>query len=182
MTDSDTKLINEVRERLAKATPGPWRAEFTPAGAGGAMCYSNTVNALDPDYLNSAIEIRKDICAPVERITKKQVWENMALIAHAPSDLAALLDLCERLSIQKDGLEKWRDQLFSERSEKDAAIVRLYDQGKDLISRLAKAEAALEKCCFLDFEDPGDINDKAKEFVDMIHETREALAELRNLK
>ena len=65
--------IDEIRERLDKATPGPWFAGRFSIGAGE--------DRGDPDAI------------PVERVALR---EDADLIANAPADLAWLLDTLAR--------------------------------------------------------------------------------------
>ena len=97
--------IEEIRQRLDKATPGPWFAGRFSIGAGE--------DRGDPDAI------------PVERVALR---EDADLIANAPADLAYLLDTlarrdqrCEDLAASLD--ETRRDLLHAERWEQEVTDV-----------------------------------------------------------
>ena len=65
------EFLTQVRQRLEKATPGPWEV----------------------DSVNEVTSSEGDICWQMSMLNDK--YENAQLIAHAPSDLAKLLKLVE---------------------------------------------------------------------------------------
>jgi len=95
-----TTFLTAVKQRLAKATPGPWRAEVTPNGPCGQMCYADAV----------LIPVKEPTSKPGEyvRVETSAIWcdkrilnsdkewrGNLSLIASAPTDLAKLLAIVE---------------------------------------------------------------------------------------
>ena len=121
MTEDDrTRRLAEIRERLAASTPGPWKA---------IPCDDNPADARHPDA-SDRCEVR------CNGITAGNEWDRIvttdsgvydpcmhdaALIAHAPEDLAWLLDLLEAVE---------RDHVIAEMAEKllherDMALVRI---------------------------------------------------------
>jgi hypothetical protein len=103
----------EIRERLAKATPGPWQIWDGPAYVGGGkdLCvgagktwlanmdertcqnYPHHVGCHDD---GCKMEADANICSLDEGITEEQ-QATAQLIAHAPTDIADLLTEVERL-------------------------------------------------------------------------------------
>lgn len=85
-----TKLLAEVKQRLAGATPGQWLLSTSMDGRRGRV-YSD--------------DARQDICFydPDEPICHRQ-WKinNFTLIANCPSDLAKLIKIVE---VQKAALD-----------------------------------------------------------------------------
>ena len=74
--------LREIRERLAKATPGPWKV-WRPEDD-------------DERYIIPTRDDEKGFIAEAD-LRRKEVDWNALLIAHAPTDLAYLLDRVEQL-------------------------------------------------------------------------------------
>lgn len=86
-----TKALGEIKERLEKSTPGPWKYEVSP------YCYDGQVIFQD-----------KGTIGPLVVASHKQhAHGNGPLIAHAPSDIARLLRIVE---IQQKALEFYARQ------------------------------------------------------------------------
>jgi len=79
--------IAEIKARLKAATPGPW----TPHDNHGVKYVSNGKDGRFAKFDNR-------ICEAAFNLNHPPINENMSLIAHAPSDLAYLIE-------QNDGLE-----------------------------------------------------------------------------
>jgi len=86
--------IDAIRDRLGKATPGPWewQTDDWNGGYSGLAAGSDaSVNVLYPDHCNEgdsgAAWFSEDTLSAADA----------SLIAHAPADLAALLEYAERL-------------------------------------------------------------------------------------
>lgn len=77
--------LQEIRARLDAATPGPWQYHPDPIGA---LC--------GPDGRN--------IITPYAGYGDSSDWPDINLIAHAPADIAWLLDEVERLRNTKASL------------------------------------------------------------------------------
>lgn len=84
MTPDDEKRVADIRERLAKRTPGSWLIEeVPPEGA-----YNGGYNVVTADgYLVA----NDTFCAAIDQ------YHDAALIANAPDDLSWLLSLVEEL-------------------------------------------------------------------------------------
>lgn len=81
MTDRLTDFeLNAIRERLAAATPGPWRAEYSGI-TGPVVVDAESIDARDH----------------VARCPHYRGQADTDFIAHAPTDVAALLAEVERL-------------------------------------------------------------------------------------
>lgn len=103
MTDTTT-LIAELREKLAKATPGPWEAREAPDG------YFQDMNIIRPDGLAVA-------CAVMNGdITRTETWDNASLIVAAINALPTILDTLES---QRREIEWMREAL-----EEAVALIR----------------------------------------------------------
>ena len=80
MTDP---TLDAIQQRLEKATKGPWVADFAPPS--GAMIYAADDKRV-ADVLERVAERPREECA-----------DNAMFIAHAPEDIAFLLQEVERL-------------------------------------------------------------------------------------
>jgi hypothetical protein len=124
-----------IRERLAKATPGPWKAEGPKFGY--------FVVRQDPaDWDGKGYQ---QICG-MPSLTKHSTWRvvfaaNADLIAHAPSDLAALLAENDRLISEVTELRE-RDHVISKHLE-DRATAR-DPLAQSLIAETDRLRAALD--------------------------------------
>lgn len=86
MTDLSS-FLNEVRERLEKATPGPWKRDLTSSVSMQVVAHGNDVVAYHSRH---------------PRQVDERVVPNYELIAHAPTDLTLLLKIVEE---QRKALE-----------------------------------------------------------------------------
>lgn len=88
MTDRLTDAeLDAIRERLAAATPGPWRAEYSGA-TGPVVMDAESVDARDH----------------VARCPHYRGHADAGFIAHTPTDVAALLAEVERLRAERSGM------------------------------------------------------------------------------
>ena len=115
--------LSAIRARLDAATPGPWEA-------GTAACC--------PDM--GWVDGPKSAVCPqftATKVTHSLDANDAELIAHAPTDLGALLDEVERLRAERDDLLAW-SQRFSDLVGEDGiteasrcdAFAKLYDAAK----------------------------------------------------
>jgi hypothetical protein len=115
--------LSAIRERLDAATPGPWEA-------GTASCC--------PDL--GWVEGPKGAVCPqftATKVTHSLDANDAELIAHAPTDLRALLAEVEALRAERDDLLAW-SQRFSDlvgvdgstEAGRDDAFAKLYDAVK----------------------------------------------------
>lgn len=116
MVSDAQKLIAECRERLAKATPGAWLIHNAWSDDAGCDCL----------HVDSGVEATID---------------DMKLITHAPTDLVALCDLCEKLSAENTEVRAKFIELTN------AMMKYGYDKmtGNDFAAKLEKAEAEIER-------------------------------------
>jgi hypothetical protein len=90
------KMIDEIKARWAKATPGPWKRQINGIRAAGTV-----------DTCDSPVMITFTRCYPTEnkdpdgRVFRLEgcAASNAAAIASAPTDIAYLLQEIERLKI-----------------------------------------------------------------------------------
>ena len=85
------RRLAEIRERLAAATPGPWELYATERNV-----IAITKGRTRGGYLREIVHWSGFDCSNIDDPGK--VRANAALIAHAPSDLAYLLDEITRLT------------------------------------------------------------------------------------
>ena len=87
--------MDDIRERLDAATPGPWEAvtpkRYAAVRSEKAGCYVYTQGKIPAD-------------THADTVTRQQ--RDAHLIANAPTDLRALLDEVERLTKREDELVK----------------------------------------------------------------------------
>jgi hypothetical protein len=76
--------LDEIAARVDAATPGPWERGITTDGT------RRVATILDGS--TSGVEI-EDIHTPYDPIATSETAANADLIAHAPEDIAALLDI-----------------------------------------------------------------------------------------
>ena len=93
--------IREIRERLSRATPGPWRVR--------------------PDIGSIHGPDGKAIQTGGEHFTGEEPWANAHLVANTPSDLEYLLDLLaerdRQVRVMKNALEEIKRHKLSVHSE-----------------------------------------------------------------
>ncbi len=115
--DPTTSREREIRERIAKATPGPWRADDeVMSWLGGAMRGSRVTAPIGEATAwrdGAGFQTRAIAHAPVAMCPSDgytQTLEDAALIANAPTDLQWLLDECSSLRSQlatRDAAIRW---------------------------------------------------------------------------
>lgn len=118
----DDKRAAEIRERLEAATPGPWK------------------EAWDCDSIGPDNETGAWACGPTHMGTlappESELQADMALIAHAPADIAALLaDRAER--IKREAV--LRKELHRERSRAAGAKGYMGQMEKLAVERCERA-------------------------------------------
>lgn len=89
------RRLAEIRERLAAATPGPWELYATERNV-----IAITKGRMRSGYRREIVHWSGFDCSNID--DPGQVRANAALIAHAPSDLAYLLDEIARLTRELD--------------------------------------------------------------------------------
>lgn len=89
------RRLAEIRERLAAATPGPWELYATERNV-----IAITKGRMRSGYRREIVHWSGFDCSNID--DPGQVRANAALIAHAPSDLAYLLDEIARLARELD--------------------------------------------------------------------------------
>ena len=87
--------LDEIKERLAKITPGPWEAASAASGNGGKWTLTEWFVRQPEDDVSIAAEI-------IDPKTGEPSKANAAFIAAAPQDIAALVAYAEKL---REGLE-----------------------------------------------------------------------------
>src|SRR5690606_5333109 len=111
------RRVAEIRDRLAAATPGPWELYATERNV-----IAITKGRTRSGYLREIVHWSGFDCSNID--DPGQVRANAALIAHAPSDLAYLLDEIARLSRE---LEEARELLRELAGGDEAGLV--WDRG-----------------------------------------------------
>ena len=101
------RRLAEIRERLAAATPGPWELYATERNV-----IAITKGRTRSGYLREIVHWSGFDCSNIDDTGK--VRANAALIAHAPSDLAYLLDEIARLSRELEAAKKLLRELVDE--------------------------------------------------------------------
>lgn len=97
-----SERIEEIRERLGKATPGPWEVEAMDAGHSR---YEMNVWITE----KSAGDVVCDMDGLARSHNEKyddDGYDDAAFIANAPADVAFLLDEVERLEREKANLAR----------------------------------------------------------------------------
>lgn len=97
-------VIAGVRERLAKATPGPW---IGPCPSDQAHEVTRVVWTADGEAMVAQALSLHDV-PDEEGFTQEQALYNAALIASAPADLTTLASACERLAEENERLRRAR--------------------------------------------------------------------------
>jgi hypothetical protein len=150
-----------IRARLAKITPGPWAGQHLTGEKDGswhigAGAYRTDDESAEPatvagffyDTNGDSIDFDRVIC---ERFST--TGANLAdgvFIAHAPADVAALLDLTERLTAERDRLRAERDEARQLHDGAHALLGRAYmerDTAVEALERFAKERAELRRWC-----------------------------------
>ena len=126
--------LEAIRARLASATPGPWKASTDDAG-------DVVVWGPDEDWLANVGNWARqhlgiDADAAARQFVETRDAADATLIAHAPTDLAALCDEVERLRGESDGRRR------ALHAERDAATKRA-DKAE---AACAAMREALEEC------------------------------------
>ena len=92
--------LAQIKARLTAATPGPWKAYNENEPPYGALwCVANEL------YHNPKSDDDRALGLQLECGTK----EDAELIANAPTDLAWLIERCEKLEAVADAAKGWRD-------------------------------------------------------------------------
>lgn len=91
--------LEEIRKRAEAATPGPWEASF-PTGADCQWIDVTTAYGAEDELIGTVLP-REHMCNPegVEALQKltRQRMDDVEFIAHARTDVPALLAEIERL-------------------------------------------------------------------------------------
>ncbi|PFG17212.1 hypothetical protein ATK74_1775 [Propionicimonas paludicola] len=136
ITDDQRDLVSEVREALAKATPGPWEASASDSGHSKfEMNHYVLAGPVGDTVCDMESHVRVSIN---EQVAKDEGVADAYLIAHAPEWLAALCDEVERLS----------DLASERRSEVVRATQEAHEwesEAEDANARAEEAEAAVER-------------------------------------
>ena len=101
--------INEIKERLAEATPGKWSWEPDPAGAGALQLQSDAI--LDEKFPHPEMFpiLVPFVCSSCEKEGRKCMGPDKGdkeFIAHAKGDIEYLLEAVEDLMGEIERLEK----------------------------------------------------------------------------
>ena len=143
------RRLAEIRERLAAATPGPWELYATERNV-----IAITKGRMRSGYRREIVHWSGFDCSNID--DPGQVRANAALIAHAPSDLAYLLDEIARLTRELEQARKLIRELVD---DEDAGLVwtgtsvvcaycsasYLYDVEHDRDCPIERARRALAK-------------------------------------
>jgi hypothetical protein len=105
----DAKELEAIKARLAAATPGPWY-DHNPDDDYCMNAYTVTNSPVEPDVgVDERTNDHKHIIAltllqtPRVACHEDSRWEeNARFIAHAPTDIAALLAEVERVTTERD--------------------------------------------------------------------------------
>ena len=89
----------EIRARLDAATPGPWEVEGQGPGPNSKHMGCGEVWTANPDLFGGSIAMPAGDCYPRSGYSP---GDDMTLIAHAPDDLAYLLERIEALEAESD--------------------------------------------------------------------------------
>ncbi len=90
-----TSLLSEIEARLKNATPGPWDY---PARTGNLyVCFGEVRD----DVILQAVTHRQEVLALAR--------PNMELIAHAPADLARLVEAVRAFDMAAEDILDWID-------------------------------------------------------------------------
>lgn len=141
MTTLTAREIEEIKERLAKATPGPWKRRINYAGepsAGWVVTHHGTKSGQ-----------QKTICFMSDGFGS----ENHALIAAAPTDIANLLETVEAQQAEIERLRaalepfkaSFKHIMSVERGPTHLNLPLSVTQSMLCIGDLLNAAAALEK-------------------------------------
>lgn len=87
-----TDRLTEIKTRLAKATPGPWRR--------GEGIYDDLIDSAGVPYRGLIAYVDSEDCD-----VHGQKEHNLDLIAHSPDDIAWLID---QLEDARDKANKWQ--------------------------------------------------------------------------
>lgn len=121
MTDLE-KLLAEIRERLAKATPGPWRASPTRAmGEVWAQFYAGD---------KPLLQMRTDF------MDTPDISPDETLIAYAPTDLERLLRIVD---VQREALMSLKTKLTWQKDTIE--VCPAADAALDEAERIARGES-----------------------------------------
>lgn len=136
-SDSVSDRISIIRDRLAKATPGPWYPghlsdDNHPCNCNSVSCesYAGTVCYIEPDNGKSVSDGGNDGAPPEE------AKANLLLIANAPSDLAFLLEQVESKQPTVTTVVALADAL---RDARQSLINHFYDADRPLIKKIDAA-------------------------------------------
>src|SRR5690606_205615 len=112
------RRLAEIRERLAAATPGPWGLYATERNV-----IAITKGRTRSGYLREIVHWSGFDCSNIDDPGK--VRANAALIAHAPSDLAYLLDEIARLTRELEESRRERSAALTARASRRRATREL---------------------------------------------------------
>src|SRR5690606_2330682 len=123
------RRLAEIRERLAAATPGPWELYATERNV-----IAITKGRMRSGYRREIVHWSGFDCSNID--DPGQVRANAALIAHAPSDLAYLLDEIARLTRE---LEEARERERGAYRAFEVALEHVHETHYgDILARLAE--------------------------------------------
>ena len=89
--------VNQIKERLNKATPGKWKAEITNMEEPGYEQFTKKIDIVKKEGKTTYVIARMDWSSPPR--------DTAEFIAHAPEDIRFLFDTIEALRQENERLE-----------------------------------------------------------------------------
>lgn len=123
--------IDEIKERLKNATPGPWY------NLGDILKAEQALHPKHPKISKDWNIARFPHRTADYPISHLEYVSNKNLIAHAPTDIAYLLRIAEAAEVMREALEFYKLQgFFNSYDDKH----KIHDYGERSIKALAKAK------------------------------------------
>lgn len=127
---STTERIAEIRKRLEAATPGPWK-RLDSFGFTDGVIVTDEENNVPTEHNHGTKSWTPFVCQPAHgraQDLSQQAAKNMDLIAHAPSDIAFLLDEVSSLRSEVERLKGTINHNLSEARTLEARHMALFEE------------------------------------------------------